>query len=571
MKRLLPFTFLATVGYAQTQNVLLVIGDDIGVDAIACYGLGSNPAPTPTIDGLAASGVRFTNAQVCPLCSPTRASILTGRHGFRTGIGRALTNNVNGLAASETLLPEVLATAGIQTALIGKWHLGDDLGPLTPTAEGFGLFTGALQGAINNYYQWPKVKNGTTSTSTTYATTDCVDEALAFIGSTPQPWFLMLAFHAGHTPLHAPPASLHTQNLAGLSPATTPVPFFRAMVQAMDTEFGRLLTTMPAAVRANTNVVFLGDNGTTSQVVQAPFDPQRAKGTVYQGGVKVPLIVAGPAVGGVPRTEASLLHAVDLFTTLAAMQGVNAPAAVPAGVPLDAVNALPLLAAAPAPVREFSYSQEFTGSTAMTASGDSEMIRNAQFALLRFVRPNLTVREELYDLAADPFETTDLMLAPLSPSASAAYTDLERALARLRGYPFTASHGTACSGGGVTPTLASTNAPTIGATWLLNVTGLSTQVLLTVGAVGFQDQSWNGVPLPLALDAAGMTGCTLLVDPALTPVLSQVALTALLPIALPNSSSIVGAALFVQAFPLLPGANPANVLATGAVEAVVGG
>ncbi|MBL8755102.1 MAG: sulfatase-like hydrolase/transferase, partial [Planctomycetes bacterium] len=291
MLRPLPFLFLATAAIAQTQNVMLVVADDVGVDSVACYGLGSNPPPTPTIDGLAAAGVRFTNAQACPLCSPTRASLLTGRHGFRTGIGRALANNDAGLAATETLLPEVLAPAGIHTALIGKWHLGDDLGAATPTAEGFGLFTGALQGALNNYFNWPKVENGTTSLSTTYATTDCVDEALAFVGSTSQPWFLMLAFHAGHTPLHAPPAGLHTQNLTGLDPQTTPVPFYKAMVEAMDTELGRLLATMPPAVRANTNIVFLGDNGTASQVVQAPFDPQRSKGTVYQGGVKVPLIV----------------------------------------------------------------------------------------------------------------------------------------------------------------------------------------------------------------------------------------------------------------------------------------
>ncbi|MBL8753392.1 MAG: hypothetical protein JNK15_08840, partial [Planctomycetes bacterium] len=116
-----------------------------------------------------------------------------------------------------------------------------------------------------------------------------------------------------------------------------------------------------------------------------------------------------------------------------------------------------------------------------------------------------------------------------------------------------------------------TNSPSIGATWLLTVTGLSPQVLLTVGAVGFQNSNWNGVPLPLALDPAGMTGCTLLVDPALTTALAQVALTAMLPIALPNDPAIVGAPLFAQAFPLLLGANPAGVLATGAVEAIVGG
>lgn len=571
--RSFPILAFATAVAAQTQNVLLVVADDVGVDSVACYGLGSDPAPTPTIDALAAAGVRFTNAQACPLCSPTRASLLTGRHGFRTGVGFALGGSANGLAASEVTLPETLAPFGIQTALFGKWHLGNDLGPLTPTADGFGTFTGSLGGAVSNYYSWPKVENGTTSTSTVYATTDVVDEALTFVAQTSQPWFVMLSFNSGHTPLHAPPAGLHTQNLAGLSPATSPVPFFKAMVQAMDSELGRFLATIPPAVRANTNIVFLGDNGTSSGVVLPPFNPQRSKGTVYQGGVKVPMIVAGPAVGGAPRTEAGLVHVVDLFATLASLQGVNSLAAVPAGVPVDAVNATSLLAAAgQPPVRQYSYSQEFTGSVAMAVSGDSEMIRDAQYSLLRFVRPNLTVREELYDLAADPFETTDLLLAP-TPTTTAAWTRLKRELAKVRGYAFTAAYGAGCSGGGITPTLVANGAtsPTIGTTWMLTVQDLSASVLLTIGAVGFQNTTWNGLPLPFDLSAFGMTGCTLLTDLALTSALTQVALTAAMPITLPNTPAIVGAQLFTQAFPLLAGANPAGILATGAVEAVVGG
>lgn len=559
---------------AQTHNVLLVVADDVGVDSLGSYGLGSDPAPTPNVDALATAGIRFTNAQACPLCSPTRASILTGRHGFRTGVGTALTGNAPGLAGSEVTLPEVLGAAGIQTALIGKWHLGTDLGPLTPTAEGFGTFTGALGGALPDYFSWPKVENGVTSTSTTYATTDNVNEALAFVAQATAPWFLMLSFNAGHTPLHAPPANLHTQNLAGLTPATSPVPFYKAMLQAMDAELGRFLATIPAATRANTDIVFLGDNGTASSVVLPPFDPARSKGTVYQGGVRVPLIVAGPSVGGAPRTEPALVHVVDLFATLAALQGVDAVAAVPASVRLDTWNVASLWAAAgQPPVRTFSYSQEFTGNAAMAASGDSEMVRNASHSLLRFVRPNLTVREELYDLAADPFETTNLLLAPLSPAASAAYTSLRRELAKVRGYAWSAAYGAGCSGGGIAPMLQALAAtsPTIGTTWMLSVQGLSASVLATIGAVGFQNTSWHGVPLPADLGVAGMTGCTLLVDPALTSVLTQIALTAVLPIALPNDPSIVGAQVFAQAFPLLQGANPAGVLATGAIEAVVGG
>ncbi len=554
-----------------TNNVLLVIADDVGVDGIGCYGLGAAPPPTPNIDALAQRGVRFTNAIACPTCSPTRASILTGRHGFRTGVGLALGATDPGLSPTEVLLPEILAPAGITTALFGKWHLGVDQGPLTPTAEGFGTFTGGLQGAVNNYYLWPKVENGTTALSPIYSTTDIVDEALTFLANTTTPWFVVVSFHAAHSPFHEPPANLHTQNLAGLDPSVTPIPFFKAMIEAMDTEIGRLFAGIAPATMVHTNVVLLGDNGTTGVVVEPPFLPGHGKGTVYEGGVRVPLIVAGPAVGGLPRIEPNLVHAVDLFSTMAAMQGVNARAAVPASVPLDGVDSSPLLAAAAqAPVRRFAYSQEFSGSTAMGAAGDEEMVRNGQFTLLRFRLANGSTREELYDLTSDPWETNDLLLQPLTVAAGEAHDSLWRELAKLRGYAWTNAYGAGCSGGGLSPTLQSLTSPTIGATFMLRVQGLNASVLLTIGALGFQNETWNGVPLPVDLTPAGFTNCSLWLDPVLTAVLTQLVNAAPWPVALPNDPSIVGAALFAQAFPLVPNANPAGVIATGAIEAIVG-
>jgi arylsulfatase A-like enzyme len=571
---LFAIVFVPALAAQTPANTLLIVADDVGIDGIGCYAAGAAPPPTPNIDALAARGVRFTQAIVCPTCSPTRASLLTGRHGFRTGIGMALGNNAPGLAATETLLPEILGPAGMRTGLVGKWHLGTDLGAATPVAEGFAVFTGALGGALPSYYQWPKVENGAVATSTAYATTETVDEALQFVQqSGAQPWFLMLSFHAGHSPYQAPPATLHTQNLAGLDPNTTPIPFYKAMVQAMDTELGRLLATLPAATLADTNIVFVGDNGTAPGVVEAPFDPARSKGTLYQGGVVVPLIVAGPAVLGAPRTEANLVHAVDLFATLAALQGVDARAAVPAATVLDTVSFVPLLAAAGQPAtRTFVYSQEFAGSTAMTVAGDAELIRDSRWTLLRTVRPNLTIREELYDLAVDPSQGTNLLLAPLSSAAGAAYTALRRELARVRGYAWSTSYGTGCSGAGLAPTLSvlGASSPTIGSTFVLRVEGLSSAVLATLGAVGLDAAFWHGIPLPLDLGTIGMSGCSLLLAPVSTEVLSSTAVTAVLPVPLPNSAAIVGLSLYAQAFPLVAGANPAGILATNGIEAVIG-
>ncbi|MBL8723697.1 MAG: sulfatase-like hydrolase/transferase [Planctomycetes bacterium] len=566
---LLAFALLSQARLAAQANTLLIVADDVGVDNVTCYGLGANPPPTPNIDALAARGVRFANAQACPLCSPTRASILTGRHGFRTGIGTALTGGP-GLDPSEVLLPEILSPAGVQTALIGKWHLGSDLGAATPTAEGFGEFTGSLQGAINDYYSWPKVTNGVIATETTYATTDLVDEALAFVGRTQGPWFVMLAFHAGHTPLHAPPAGLHTQSLAGLNPTTSPIPFFRAMVQAMDSEIGRLLSLIPPATLANTNIVFLGDNGSSQQTTSAPFDPTRAKGTIYQGGVRVPCIAAGPAVGGSPRVESGLLHVVDLFATLAGMQGVDARAAVPATVELDTIDQRALLLAPGAPPRQFSYTQAFSGSTAMTAAGDTEAMRDARFELLRFQQSNGTVREELYDLTSDPWETTNLLLQPLSTTADAAYRDLWLELARLRGYSWSQPFGAGCSGGGLTPSLRAITPPAIGTVFTMRVTGISVAASATFGTFGFADDVWNGTPLPWDLTPLGMTGCSLLLATDTTVFLPRTNTVATWVLPLPAFSSLLGLHFFTQGFVLVPGANPAEALSTRALEIVVG-
>lgn len=572
--RILAACLLGAAGLtAQVPNTLLVIADDLGVDAVGCYGLGTNPPPTPTIDGLAAAGIRFTAAQANPLCSPTRASLYTGRHAFRTGVGTALPMSAGGLAASEVLLPEILAPAGIRTGLFGKWHLGNDLGPLTPTAEGFGTFTGALGGALQNYFLWQKIENGTASQSTTYATTDVVDEALTFVGASTQPWFVVLSFHAGHSPYHAPPAALHTQNLAGLDPATSPVPFHRAMVEAMDRELGRFLASLPAATRANTNVVFVGDNGTASQVVEAPFDPTRSKGTVYQGGVRVPLVVSGPAVQGAPRVEPALVHVVDLFATLAALQGVNARSAVPATVALDAVDFAPLLAAPSqqAP-RAHAYSVEFSGTAAMATAGDSEVIRNARYTLLRFVRPNLAVREELYDLVGDPVQTTNLLLQPLSAAAADAHRELSRELARLREFPWSANYGTGCSGAGIAPSLqvAPGLRPALGATFGWTMQGLGTAASFGMLGVGFQGATWNGQSLPLDLGGLGMPGCQLLTDLASVQLVAAAGGSATWSLAVPNQSVLLGTQVLAQGFPLAAAANAAGVLATGGVEAVVG-
>lgn len=564
---LVLFASLAATSHlaiAQTPNTLLIIADDFGVDAHGLYGLATNPAPTPNIDALANTGVRFENAYACPSCSPTRACLLTGRYGFRTGVGTPVAQGQGGLDAAETLLPELLATAGITSGLFGKWHLGTDQGANTPTAEGFSVFTGTLGGAVQNYFQWPKVQNGATSQSTAYVTTDTIDESLAFINQQTGPWFAQLNLHAPHTPFHAPPANLHTQNLTGLDPAVDTVAFFKAMVESMDTEIGRLLASIPATTLANTNIVFVGDNGTTNAAVEPPFNPMRSKGTVYQNGVRVPLIIAGPSIAGAPRVEPALAHVVDLFATLAAMQGVASSAE-------HSIDLTPhLQVSGQNPVRELVFSEQFAGATSMAAAGDEEVILDGQFTLLRFVRPNGTVREELYDLSSDPLQTSNLLPQPLSTVADSAYRNLSRELAILRGFAWQQTFGAGCSGAGLSPTLDATTPPLLGANFSLQVSGLSTAVLATVGAIGFSNSFWDGIALPLDLTVSGFTGCTLYIAPQLTTIATAATTSAAWSVALPNNPALPGQALYAQAFPLRIGANPAGFLSTNAIEAIVG-
>ena len=232
---------------AQQDNLLILIADDLGVDNVGCYGEGVNPPPTPNIDGLAARGVMFRNAWSNPVCSATRACLMTGRYATRTGVGWAvswgrseLPDRKNALPLSETTLPELLDArqSGYAHGAFGKWHLSNKTngGKLGPNLAGWSHFAGLIEGAAT-YYWWPRTVNGVTRNSGTYTTTQIVDDALAWIQSAPEPWVAYVAFTAPHAPFHSPPGRLHTRPLPG-RPKVNPIPYYKAMVESMDTEIG---------------------------------------------------------------------------------------------------------------------------------------------------------------------------------------------------------------------------------------------------------------------------------------------------------------------------------------------
>ena len=353
----------------QPGNVLVLVADDLGVDQLRLYGQGSDFPPTPNLELLAASGVVFLNAWSEPTCSPTRAALMTGRHGLRTSIGIAIDPFADsfGLRASEVTLPEMLdlgTGARYAHALIGKWHLSPfSAGDLAPNQAGFGHFAGSLEGQITNYSSWRRVVDGVPATSTRYATSAAVDDALAWIDRQNSPWFCMVAFQAPHAPFHAPPSALHTQNLPSGPPRSScapmagndPRPYYKAMVQALDTEIGRLLSSLPAREFARTTILFLADNGSDPCVAAPPTN--RAKGTLYQGGIHVPLIASGYRVER--GVSPALVTTSDLFATVAELAGVELAETLP-GHALDSISFVPSLAEPALGMRRFAFAEVFT-------------------------------------------------------------------------------------------------------------------------------------------------------------------------------------------------------------------
>jgi arylsulfatase B len=386
----------------QRPNVLILLGDDMGVDMVSCYAEGSAPPCTPNIDGLAARGLLFRNAWTNPTCSPTRAQLLTGRYGFRTGIGQPVNNANQGLAFSETILPELLM--GYSSSISGKWHLsGQGQGKNHPGKSGFGYHAGSM-GNISDYFNWQKVVNGSESTSTTYATTDCADEALQAALTMPEPWLLYTAFQAPHAPHHVPPSGLcacpTTSNCDVAQNNSSPAVKAKAMTEAMDTEIGRLLQVIPP----DTLVIFMGDNGTSAKVTEPPFKKMHAKGTLYEGGVNVPLIIAG--AGTVQGECHALVSSTDLYATLGDLALVFSSAE-------DSVSLVPYLGGSDKPRRSTVFAEFFTPNGPGPWTTHTRAVRDERFKLIR----STGVPDEFYDLTNDPFEQADLYpsIGPGSP------------------------------------------------------------------------------------------------------------------------------------------------------------
>ncbi|MDP6939229.1 MAG: sulfatase-like hydrolase/transferase [Planctomycetota bacterium] len=427
--------FTAPVHSVAQDNTLVLLSDDLGVDIVTCYLEGPVVAPTPNIDSLAGAGVLFRNAWANPVCSPTRAHLQTGRHGFRTGVGVIVKKTGWALQLSETTLPEALglyAPSPVADAYFGKWHLGNSSvgGTAAPNAAGWSHFAGTETNLYKpqTYFDWTHVENGLSTRTNEYATSRTVDDFLRWRETAPEPWVAVVAFHAPHDPLHAPPSHLHSFNLPNIDPRTDPRLFYRAMVEAMDTEIGRLLAGM-GAQRANTNVIFMADNGTPRAASVSPFIPAHAKLSPYEGGVNVPLIISGPIVKKRGREVDSLVHSTDIFSTVLDLAGVDQDV-LHSNEAIDGLSLVPYLKdPKQASIRRYVFSELFAPNGTWH-SKEIRVLRDKRYKLIRF-----GLREpfafELYDLSLDPFETNNLVSPGMSDLVQVAFRRLQTELKRL--------------------------------------------------------------------------------------------------------------------------------------------
>jgi arylsulfatase A-like enzyme len=335
-------------------NVVIVVLDDVGIDQVTPYGYPGSP-PTPNIQKLADEGIRFDQAWATPVCSPSRAAILTGEFADRNHIGSVILNHQDfELPLSVITLPEMLDQSGTDwsSAAIGKWHLAT---PTSPSGvdhahkQGFDLFAGSMNNIAgeHSYVSWDRVGfDGKTATETTFSTVQITDDAIYALGKLREPFLLYVAYHAAHRPLMPPPPEI--VNGLQVDPADENA-MFAANVTAADTEIGRLVAALGDKLD-HTLVVVVGDNGTPGHA-KDPDGMEGGKGSFTEGGLRVPFIAAGGPVKAQGATEA-LVSFVDLFPTLMELAGVKR-----VDQPLDGVSLVPIFTDLSATAHERLYSE----------------------------------------------------------------------------------------------------------------------------------------------------------------------------------------------------------------------
>lgn len=383
-----------TTAEPAKPNFLLIITDDQGLDASAQYSLSNDLPNTPVVDQLAADGIVFDNVWATPSCTTTRGSLITGKHGVNSGVDRTPSL----MDTSILTLQSHLASASYANAVFGKWHLAGSGADLThPNASGVEHYAGNIAGVIDDYSNWSLTMNGAEEQlETEYHTTAVTNMAIDWIGEQTGPWFTWVAYVAPHSPFHLPPSELHNRSLPGDAADinSNPRQYYLAAIEAMDTEIGRLLQSVPQEALENTVVMVLGDNGTPRAVLDTTaFPDSHGKGSLFEGGIRVPFVVSGAGVSRRNEREAALLNSVDIFPTLSEAAGVALPSDI------DGQSFQALLSSSDASSREFNYSEFISNRT----SGWT--VRDSAYKLIEYADGS----RALYDLRTDIREENDLI------------------------------------------------------------------------------------------------------------------------------------------------------------------
>ena len=402
---------------APTQpNIILIMPDDLGYGDYSC--LGAPIVRTPAVDAFKKQSVLLTQFHVSASCSPTRAALLTGRHEFKNGVTHTILERERLSLQSETL-PQALKSAGYTTGIFGKWHLGDEK-EYRPESRGFDevfihggggigqTYPGSCGDAPGNTNIDPTLwHNGRFEKTKGFCTDVFFDQAEDWINtkrSEKKPFFALITPNAAHTPLVVPEE--YYKQYLGQPGVSENVAKFYGMIENIDTNFGKLMAKLEEwKIADNTLVIYIGsDNGGFGPAVKIFNAGMRgSKITPYQGGTRVPAFLRWPAAGISGGTECDALSAhIDILPTLTAISGAKLPN--DAKNPIDGRDLMPLLknpkAEHPDRILVHHIGRWEKGHAAEAKySGCS--IQNSRFTLVN--------NAELYDLAKDPGETTNVI------------------------------------------------------------------------------------------------------------------------------------------------------------------
>ena len=336
----------------ERPNIIVMVADDLGWADVGYHG---GPIDTPSLDRLAAEGVQLDRFYTTPICSPTRAALMTARDPIRLGVAYAtiMPWMNNGIHPDEQFLPQSFLTAGYQTAMVGKWHLGHAQQDFHPNNRGFEHFYGHLHTEVGYFPPFSNQGgkdfqlNGQSITKDGYETYLLADEVSRYIRERDQnkPFFVYMPFIAPHTPLEAPadlmekyadmvddrkPARArntdNTRRIRQLTMRPSARPAYAAVVDAMDQAIGQVLATLDdQGIADNTIVLFFSDNGGAAYATGGADNvPLRGgKGETFEGGIRVVSVMRWPAAITSGTTMEQIMTVMDVFPTLAAAAGIE--------------------------------------------------------------------------------------------------------------------------------------------------------------------------------------------------------------------------------------------------------